>query len=87
MEDPIMALAIVPPPAPVAPLDLFDLTAAYDATYAEVHSLALELCETEGLDLTTAMHTAADDLGYCLAYARRWNDAAWDAGNEAAAPF
>ena len=82
-----MAMTIVPPPAPVEPLDLLDLTAAYEATYGEVHSLALELCETEGMDLATAMHTAADDLGFCLDYARRWNDTAWTAGNEDAAPF
>ncbi len=58
------------------------------ATYAEVHSLALELCEHEGYTLGEALSIAADDLDYYLAYiAPRWDRHAFHAGNDAALPF
>ncbi len=58
------------------------------ATYDEVHSLALELCEHEGYSLGEALSIAADDLDYYLAYvAPRWDRHAFHAGNDAALPF
>ncbi len=60
----------------------------HPATYEEVHSLALELCEHEGYTLGEALSIAADDLDYYLAYiAPRWDRHAFHAGNDAALPF
>ncbi len=79
-----MATAIVPHTETVRPSDLLT---AYEATYAEVHSLALFLCEEEGMALAQAMRTAAADLGYCLEYAEVWDRTAFLAGNDDACPF
>ena len=79
-----MATTIVPHTDTVRPSDLLT---AYDATYAEVRSLALFLCEEDDLTFAQAMRAAADDLGYCLEYARQWDDAAFIAGNDDACPF
>ncbi len=79
-----MATVIVPHPDIVRP---GDLVAAYEATYAEVHALALCLCEEEGMTLAQAMRAAADDLGYCLQYAQQWDNLAFLAGNDDACPF
>ncbi len=83
--------AIVAPAAPTintptatADLPPFDRPATYD----EVHSLALELCEHEGYSLGEALSIAADDLDYYLQYiAPRWDRHAFHAGNDAALPF
>jgi gentisate 1,2-dioxygenase len=68
---------------------LSDATTARTATtYAEVHSLALELCEAEGYTLANAMRVAADDLDYYLDYvAPQWDRHAFFAGNDDALPF
>ncbi len=57
------------------------------ATYAEIHSLALELCEHEGYTFANAMHAAALDLDVVLAYGTTWDRAAFYAGNDDALPF
>ncbi len=64
-----------------------DLLSAYEATYTEVRSLALFLCEEDGLTLAQAMRAAAADLGYCLEYAAAWDRTAFLAGNDDACPF
>ena len=79
-----MATAIVPHTETVRPADLLT---AYYATYAEVYSLALFLCEEDDLPLSQAMRAAADDLGYCLEYAEAWDRTAFLAGNDDACPF
>ena len=79
-----MATAIVPHTEPVRPSDLLT---AYEATYAEVRSLALFLCEEDDLTFSQAMRAAADDLGYCLEYAEAWDRTAFLAGNDDACPF
>ena len=79
-----MATAIVPHTEPVRPSDLLS---AYQATYAEVHSLARFLCEEDDLPLSQAMRVAAEDLCYCLEYAEAWNRTAFLAGNDDACPF
>ncbi len=66
------------------PRDLLD---CYNATYAEVFLLAKFLCEEENMALSVAMKIAAEDLGYCLLYAARWDDLAFECGNNDAAPF
>ncbi len=79
-----MATAIVPHIETVRPSDLLT---AYEATYAEVRSLALFLCEEDDLSFSQAMRAAADDLGYCLQYAEQWDRTAFLAGNDDACPF
>ncbi len=73
---------IVPSNAPAfnPPLDA-------PATLSEVHSLALELCDAEGLTYANALRLAADDLSLELGYAERWDRAAFRAGNDDAMPF
>ena len=78
-----MATASVPPTT----AHPSDLLSAYEATYAEVRSLALFLCEEDGLTLAQAMCAAAADLGYCLRYAEAWDRTAFLAGNDDACPF
>ncbi len=73
--------ALAPATADLPPLDR-------PATYDEVHSLALELCEHEGYALGEALRIAAEELDYYLAYiAPRWDRHAFYAGNDAALPF
>lgn len=63
-------------------------TPAGAATYHEVHSLALELCEAEGYTLGEAMRLAANDLDYYLDYvAPHCDRMAFFAGNDDALPF
>ena len=76
-----MTTGSVPHEHPRALLD------CYNATYTEVFSLAKFLCEEENMALSVAMRIAAEDLGYCLLYAARWDDQAFDLGNDDAAPF
>ncbi len=43
-----------------------------EVTYSEVYSLALFLCEQDGLTLAQAIQAAAEDLGYDLQQAWRY---------------
>ncbi len=74
------------PTDPTTPLDARSAERAA-ATYDELHSLALELCEHEGYTFANAMHAAALDLDVVLAYGTTWDRAAFHAGNDDALPF
>ena len=78
----MLAQTIVPSPTPAfnPPLDT-------EITFSEVHSLALELCEAEGLTYANALRIAADDLEFELGYAERWDRIAFRSGNDHALPF
>jgi hypothetical protein len=80
----MLAQTIVPSNAPafntLPPLDAA-------ASFFEAHSLALELCEAEGLTYSNALRLAADDLAVELGYAERWDRIAFAAGNDDALPF
>lgn len=78
----MLAQTIVPSNTPV-----FNPPLNAPATFDEVHSLALKLCEAEGLTYVNALRLAADDLDVELGYAARWDRAAFRAGNDDAMPF
>ncbi len=52
-----------------------------------IMSLALELCEAEGLTLANAVRKAEADLADLLSFAEDWDRAAFLAGNDDAMPF
>ena len=84
---PLVAPAINTPADATTALDQ-SIATRTAATYHEVHSLALELCEAEGYTLANAMQIAATDLDYYLEYvAPQWDRCAFYAGNDAALPF
>ncbi len=62
-------------------------SALYEHFYAEIMSLALELCEHEGLTLANAINQAAQDLEGYEAIAGAWDRQAFYAGNDVAMPF
>ncbi len=49
-----------------------------------IMSLALELCEAEGLTLANAVRKAEADLADLLAFAEEWDRVAFLAGNDEA---
>ncbi len=75
-----MATTIVPQDASIQTTD-------DHPTYAEVYSLALELCEAEGLTWANAIAQAAYDLDFYAFYGGQWDRAAFAAGNDDATPF
>ncbi|MDP9313518.1 MAG: hypothetical protein M3R24_21985 [Chloroflexota bacterium] len=52
-----------------------------------IMSLALELCEAEGLTLSNAVRQAEADLADLLAFAEDWDRNAFLTGNDDAMPF
>jgi hypothetical protein len=82
----MLAQTIVPPYAPAFNPPTHSSLAA-EITFTEVHSLALELCEAEGLTYGNALRIAADDLDVVLTYGESWDRAAFLAGNDDAMPF